>query len=187
MNFRVRTIALFAFLLLSSCAPNLGSTIEAPQVPAQVRSKEARARMGSMVGISEIIDGRTGVVANDDETYTEPYGGIQSILETALKQALVEAGVAVSESANLGIHLEVKTWRAKITRGALATVDAEASVELVLKDSTGKRIYNGTYKGTRSKQFPVLTKTDIRDSLGLAMSNAIDEISNDTELLDRLN
>ncbi|MFN8390178.1 MAG: YajG family lipoprotein [Bdellovibrionota bacterium] len=192
MNFRLSLLpaAFAAAVLLTSCAPNLGSTIEAPQLPptsADPASRpEARARLGSYVTVQEVVDSRNGISADADENTTEPYGGVNVIVENGLKNAFRDAGVGVTDSAPISIKAQVTKWRAHVNAKGTSAINSEATLFVEVYDPSGKRIYSGTYNGSRSSQFPVVTRVDVKDSLGLAMNNAISQVIADPQLLELL-
>ena len=181
-----------ALTLLSSCAPNLGTTIEAPDLTTPVAKDaiaaqpEVRARLGSYVTIQTVTDSRSGLASNIDESYTEPYGGVSTNVEAALKKAFQEAGIAVTDSAPVIIKAEVKKWRAHVNTKSTSMIDSEAALTVEVIDPTGKRIYLGNYNGSRSSQFPVVTRVDVKDSLAIAMQNAITQVISDPQLLELL-
>lgn len=189
---KIRTAFLASVLLslgVASCAPTLGKTIEAPQIPVVASKPEARARLGSYIAVTAVQDARTGQPATDSAVadYTEPYGGVTNIVETGLKNAFRDAGIAVVDTAPVSIKAEVRKWRAQVDTKSTSAISSEATLFVEVDDPTGKRIYSGTYNGTRSSQFPVVTRIDVQDSLGLAMANAIEQVISDPQLVELLN
>ncbi len=171
---------------LAACSPNLGTTIEAPQVPIAPVKSDARARLGSYVSIQSVEDARPGPSTDTSEKYTEPYGGVNTIVEAGLKNAFRESGIAVIDTAPVTIKAEVRRWRAQVSSKSSSAIDSEATLYVELLDPTGKKIYSGTFNGTRASQFPVVTRVDVQDSLGLAMANAIEQVITDPQLLELL-
>ena len=80
----------------------------------------------------------------------------------------------------------MRKWRSKVGAKDSSAIDSEATLFVELLDPTGKKIYSGTYNGTRSSQFPVVTRIDVQDSLGLAMANAIEQVISDQQLIEML-
>ena len=187
----IRTTLLTALLIASAaaCAPKLGATIEAPQIPPTAAKPEARARLGSYIAVTGVSDSRVGQPPSDSSIadFTEPYGGVSAIVENGLKNAFRDAGIAVVDNAPVAMKVEVRKWRAQVDTKSTSAISSEATLFVEMDDPTGKRIYSGTYNGTRSSQFPVVTRVDVQDSLGLAMANAIDQVISDPQLVDLLN
>jgi hypothetical protein len=192
MSVRIPAVFLLAVFcpLLSSCAPNLGATIEAPDLPAAAADgtakPEIRARLGSYVTIQEVTDARNGITTDPDENYTEPYGGVNTIVEKGIKKAFQDIGVAVSDSAPISLRAEVRKWRAQVKSKGNSAISSEATIYVEAVDPSGKKVYSGTYNGARSSQFPVVTRVDVKDSLAIAMTNAINQLTSDQQLLELL-
>jgi len=188
---RSKLVSFCVLLLISfcaACAPRLGATIEAPQIPPASTKSDARAKLGSYVSIQSVEDTRVGPAVNADETpdFTEPYGGVNAIVENGIKKAFQEAGIAVVDSAPVTMKAEVRKWRSQVDAKTTGALSSEATLYVELQDPSGKKLYSGTYNGTRASQFPVVTRVDVQDSLGLAMANAIAQIMTDTQFLELL-
>ena len=183
---------LFAFsviLFCAACAPKLGATIDAPQIPAPATKPDVRARLGSYVAIQGVEDTRVGIEATDADQapgYTEPYGGVNAIVENGMKKAFQESGIAVVDTAPVTLKAEVRKWRSQLDAKSTSKLNSEATLYVELQDPTGKKLYSGTYNGSRSSQFPVVTRVDVQDSLGLAMANAIEQVISDPQFLELL-
>lgn len=182
---------LFAVLALSlvtitgsGCAPSLGTTIEAGEIPPPAVQAGSRARFGSVIGIQDIRDNRPAPVTDGAEKFTEPHGGIPQLVEAAIKSTLSEAGVSVVTSAPVAMKVEVLKWRAAVDPKATVMLRSEASLLIELYDPAGKKVFSGTYNGVRSSQFPVVTRVDVKDSLGLAMSNALEQLVADPQFIE---
>lgn len=182
-----KLVLLFVLCLLhviGGCVANVGQTIETPEIPAAATRTEARARLGSYVSIQGVQDLRTySSQTPSSENFTEPQGGTTTAVETGLKNALRDAGISVLESAPITLRAEIKKWRAQVTSKASSNLASEATIYVELLDPSGRKLYTGSYNGTRSSQFPVITRIDIKDSLGLAMSNALSQLVADEQLL----
>lgn len=170
--------------LAAGCAPSLGTTIEAGDIPVPAVQSTARARFGSVVGIQDIRDNRPAPVVDGTEKFTEPHGGIPQLVESALKTTLGDAGVSVVSSAPVAMKVEVLKWRSQVDPKASVMLRSEASLLIELFDPAGKKVFSGTYNGVRSSQFPVVTRVDVKDSLGLAMSNALEQLVADPQFIE---
>lgn len=174
-----------ACILLSSCAPNLGKSIESPEsIPTTASTNAPRARLGSYTSIAEVSDQRE--IADNEEDFTQPLGDVKQVVENGIKEAFREAGIAVIEDAPLALKTEIKKWRSNIKSKVNTTVTSEASLLVTLTDPSGKKIFTGTYNGNRNSEFPVVNREDVKDSLSLAMSQAISQMLSDKQLLEIL-
>lgn len=182
-----QAVWLIGLFLLASCAPNLGKTIEAPQIPAVATKGDARPRLGTYISIQSVEDARIavdpGTASMDGIDYTEPQGAIGSLVENGLKAAFRENGISVIDSAPLVIRAEVRTWRAHTETKAQSDLASEATLYVEVIDPAGKKLFNGTYNGNRASTFPIITRVDVQDSLGIAMANAISQAVVDPQLL----
>ncbi len=174
-------------LAATGCAPNLGATIEAAPIPVSSAAdsrNSARARFGSVISIIDVRDARPPLNEGDDTRYTEPHGGIPQIVENAVKDALSNAGIAVVGSAPIEMKIEVVKWRSNVLPKGNVQLKSEATLNIELVDPSGKKVFSGSYNGVRSSQFPVVTRVDVKDSLGLAMANALEQLTSDAQFLE---
>ncbi len=178
-------LAAAAIVLLSACAPNLGGTIDAPSIPSVSPKGDARARLGSYLSIQTVEDARTKGISGE-AGYTEPAGKVTQIVEDGIKNAFRENGISILDSAPVSLRTEIRQWRAKVTSAAQAEIDSEATIFVEALDPAGKVIYSGTYTGNRSSKFPIVSRIDVQDSLGLAMANAIGQAVADPAFLNVL-
>lgn len=184
------TVLIISLLGFSGCAPHVGSVIEVPQIPHATAPAEAETRLNTAVAIDEIKDVRQSVMPSDPQStvgnYTSPEGQVGEAVQTALTDALMEKGVAVSSTAPLRVWGEVRKWRTQVVTKTTSAIDSEAALYIEVLDSSGKRLYSGTYHGSRASSFPVASASDIRASLGMAMSQAIGQVVEDEEFLNSM-
>lgn len=170
---------------IAGCAVSPGRTVETPEIPAVAPSGEARARLGSYLAIQAVEDRRDSS-QSADSGFTEPFGRVGASVEEGIKNAFRENGISILETAPLSLKAEIRKWRTKVDSRANTMMSSEATLYVELVDPSGKKMYSGSYNGTRSSQFPVVTRVDVQDSLALAMANAIGQVVNDPELLNVL-
>jgi hypothetical protein len=185
---KIRFIVATIFLgFLSSCSAQIGSSIEVPQIALEVAEDGYSSSQDLEVNFSGIIDRREFLMdqANAGEV-TQPDGDVAGEIEKALLNGLKTKGVEVSIGSLRTLSGEVIKWRTKVTTKATSLIDSEASLLLEVKDELGKRIYSGTYSGLRSSEFPIVTRVDVKDSLAIAMTKAIEEALNDPRLMEAL-
>ena len=174
-----------AVVLMSACAPSLGGTIDAPTIPSVAPKGDARARLGSYLSIQTVEDARSKGISGE-AGYTEPAGKVTQIVEDGIKSAFRENGISILDSAPVTLRTEIRQWRAKVTSTAQAEIQSEATIFVEALDPAGHVIYSGTYTGERSSKFPIVSRIDVQDSLGLAMANAIGQAVADPAFLNVL-
>lgn len=172
--------------LIASCAPKPGPTIDTPTIPVAKTNAEIRGRLGSYVTVQSVTDERRALTENEAVRFTEPQGNVPQNVETALSDSLRERGISVVDTAPVKIRAEIRSWRSEVTMATTPTLMSEASLYVEVYDAFGKRLYSGTYQGTRQSQFPVVTREDMKDSLAYAMSSAIEQAIGDEQLLNHI-
>ena len=173
-------------LALAACAPTPGPTIDTPSIPIAKTNAEIRGRLGTYVTIQGVIDTRRSLIGDELSKYTEPQGNVTEAVENALSDSLRERGVSVTNDAPVKIKAEIRSWKSEIVVSASPTLTSDASLYVEMFDASGGRLYSGSYNGTRSSQFPIVTRQDMKDSLGLAMSSAIEQLLADEQLLNHI-
>lgn len=177
--------ATFTISSLTGCAVSPGRTVETPEIPPIAANGESRARLGSYLAVQSVED-RRDASPSSDAGFTEPFGRVGASVEEGLKNAFRENGISILETAPLTLRTEIRKWRTKVDSKANTMLNSEATLFVELVDPSGKKIYSGSYNGTRASQFPVVTRVDVQDSLALAMANAIGQVVSDPELLNVL-
>ena len=180
------SLGLLCGLLLSAsaCAPHLGPTIETPDVPVSQIKSDVRARMGTYVALQSVEDARPAPSRDIDSDYTQPVGAVKEIVEAAIKTAFRDHGISVLDTSPVQMTVSIRDWRSQVKVNSSTAIDSKAVVYIELSDPTGKRIYSGTYEGSRSSQFPVVNRVDVQDSLGIAMANCISHVLDDPKILE---
>ncbi len=177
-------LLIFCSLTFSACAPHLGATIETPEVPLGEIKTETRARLGSFIAMQGLEDRRPAPSSEIKPEYTQPAGPVTETVEAALRDAFKEHGITVLDTAPVGLKAEIREWKSKVKVQTNTAIESKAVLAIELFDPTGKRIYSGTYEGSRSSQFPVVNRIDVKDSLGLAMANCISHILDDPKVME---
>ena len=178
--------ALLLVFLVVGCAPHLGATIETPEVPVTQIKSDARARLGTYVALQGIEDGRRLGLSEEPTEYTQPAGAVRETVEAAIRDAFREHGISILDTAPVQMKTTVREWKSQVSASTTSSIDSKAVLYVELFDPTGKRMYSGTYEGTRSSQFPVINRTDVKDSLGLAMANCIGHIIDDPKIMEMI-
>lgn len=184
-------LSIFGCVLLSACSQHVGESISVPEIPIEEARNNSRARLSTQVSLADFKDVR-GALDNDNDSseqpgnFTQPQGEVTRAVQKALETALLEKGVQVSGASKVSMWGEVRKWQANIHTTTRSKIISEASLFLELLDRDGKRVYSGTYHGSRASEFISASTEDIKYSLGLAMSQAIDQALADEELISAL-
>ncbi len=182
---------IFTSLVVSAffmgCAAQLSDKIDVPEIPnvTKVSSAKNIVNTGTVISVEDFIDTRLGQIAeSDSDSKTQPDGlAIGGTVRDAVVKALENAGITVSPDAPLALTGEIKRWDAKTAAAVTSSIESNASIRINVVDKAGKNLYTGNYSGERASQFPVVSEPDVKDSLGLAMSGAIEQAINDKDLL----
>lgn len=169
---------------LSACAPELGPSIETPELAPIALEKNPKFALRHMeVNVTGVKDQRLADVSRDVTPITEPAGDVEPEVETAIIKALRGQGVVVSETSPLFLSAEIRKWQTKVTATSSGYIESEAVLSAKVTDSRGKEIYTGMYHGNSSSRAPVFTLTDAKESLAKAMTQAITQFMEDEQLL----
>jgi hypothetical protein len=191
-NFVLVFFALSFFLSGTACSTHIGTNIDVPEIPTQITPEDSRARFNVNIAVGKIKDVRSSVIPARPEDefkvgqFTYPEGEVEINVKNALVRALEDKGIMVDDTADLRLWGEVRRWRTRVHTTSTSSIRSEASIFVEVLDSKNKRIYSSTYHGTRASEFPVASRNDISDSLGLAMAHAIDQLLEDEEFLTSL-
>lgn len=187
--FALKLAAALAVLCVTGCSTYVGKTIEIRELPSFDSESRSMPDITALVALEEIKDVRGSIpsstVGDDNEgRITSPEGDVGRIVQDSLAKALLSKGIGVSSRAPLRIWGEIRRWRARITTTATSSIKSDAALYLEVIDNSGSRVYSGTYHGTRASEFPVASLNDFRDSLGLAMLEAVAQAVDDQQFLD---
>ena len=174
-----------AFFALVSCSPSLKSTMAVPFVPEPAAGKAAKA--GITVALDEVRDARTSdALALYGQRSIPPEGQVAPAVRSALESALRRDGITISDSAPLVLTVEIRKWVSNVRSGVPSTADTEAELFVKVFDPANKMIYSGTYSGTASQSSTSLGEPEVRSTLGMAMSEAINQLASDSQLVNLL-
>jgi hypothetical protein len=169
-------------LLASACVVSVGPTIEAPAIPAPTKSTDV---FPVLVQVKNFRDVR--LVSEEEKGPISPEGDISELVKDAFINYLEKRGASVEFSAPVTIEGEIRSWEAQARGTSTGMLNSSASLYIEVKDSSGNKLYSGVFQGSRSSQFPLVSKADIKDSLGFAMAQAIDQSLNDASFRKALN
>ncbi|MCB0322427.1 MAG: hypothetical protein KDD69_02605 [Bdellovibrionales bacterium] len=180
-------LMLFATVISSGCARHIGASIAVPEIPTP--AAEARPRLGATIAVRDFKDVRgqaQGQELGEAPGVTKPEGDVGTRVAEAMAAVFEKRGITVDETAATVVRGEVRQWQSKVTTTTSGVIESTAAVYVEVVDRSGNSVYSGTYHGSRTSQFPVVSASDVQDSLGIAMAQALDQALQDQELLGAL-
>lgn len=181
--FQVFTWFLFVSLFSVSCVTTVGPFIALPNIPpSKVQDGDVLSLILSVKSFRDVrIVSETSSTMQEGVRRVSPEGDVSQIVTAAFSEALRARGTSVDSSAPTTIQGEIRSWNAETRGSSVGELKSEASIYIEVITS-GTRTFSGVYQGSRSSQFPVVTSSDIQDSLGFAMEQAIDQALIDSSL-----
>lgn len=181
---RIATVLIATVFIFSACSPTLRDTLEVPVVNAPAPGKNVEKVSNAYLYIDEFSDARANkALASMDEKEIQPAGDVVPAVVKALKEALINRGFEISESAPVMVSGEVRQWFAEISGSMPTRVNVEAAIFIEVLDPANKRIYSGVYQGKSWKESSSMKEEDIRKTLGEGMEEAIKRVTADERLM----
>lgn len=178
---------MLASIGLVSCARQTGGKVVAPEIPIVQHKMAFPSPVVLDAKLGEFRDARAGLDAEAEQgNTTVPVGDIGSVVAKAVAAALDRQGFALSEGAARRLSGSVMEWKASVGNGSFPTLSSEAELRAEVFDASGKRVYTGTYHGKRESAFPVISESDIRESLSISMAEAVMRMAEDRSLTEAL-
>jgi uncharacterized lipoprotein YajG len=170
--------------------------MEVPEIPLAETGKEpARARFGAIgndgfdpaanaVAVERFVDIRQSpAIVTRGEDSTELIGDVGIKISDAVRRALTDKGYTVSSFGENSIRGQVKTWRADVDSNLNGGLESEAAILIEVFNRREQRVFSGVFRGSAKSQTPLVSSSDVSDSLGKSMAQAIDQLINDAEFL----
>jgi len=169
-----------------ACSPSLDGAIETPEVPiAEIdASKQYTQSINvNVVDFSDVrgLDNKTASEGSGD--LTKPEGDVGVKVQAALSEALSKRGASVYAGAPVKVKGDILSWESKVGAKGMGSIESKASLYIQVQDRDGKEIFSGIYNGNRASQFPVVSRNDVKHSLGMAMSETITQVLEDQRFL----
>lgn len=162
----------------AACVAVVGPHVPVPEIPAATQSTPEKA-ISSMVTVGSFRDVRS----TPEGEQISPEGEVTETVKEAFKSALAKRGARVSTDAPTTIHAEIRSWYATTQGTSAVEVESQATLYIEIHTKNSQRVFNGTYTGSRTSSFPLVSAKDIGDSLGLAMAQAIEQALSDKALI----
>ncbi len=179
---------IFVGCFYGGCSPQLGANIEVPEIPVEEASLDGGpAHLGVSVSLDTFRDNRP-LQADTTEPVekTMPEGDVGRAVEVALTKSLAQKGISTSFGAPVKISGEIKKWQTTVSAKMTGSLRSEAALYVEVRDEKGQKLFSGTFHGSRASEFPVVTREDVKSSLGFAMSQAINQALEDEQLIQAL-
>lgn len=182
----VISVLLWLLFLHCGCARHLGGTVGVPQLPVSTLATQELAQYDATVAMDGFNDERLSVEEPGEQLKGElvqPYGDISAVVEQGAIKALRRRGVVFSDRSWVSLRGEISKWQSVVHSTAMVEIESQAQLRVQVFDRKGDVVYSGNYAGARSSRFPVASEQDVKDSLALAMRQAIDQMATDEQLL----
>lgn len=196
---RTAAILLPAVGMFSGCGPYLGSSLEIPDIQFDSKVDENRTTSqgfrgsgispaSQTIAVERLIDMRQSpVIVTRGEDSTELVGDVGIKVSDAIKRLLTDKGYNVSSFGDHAVRGEVRIWRAAVDSNLTGSLESDASIYIEVFNQRQQKIFSGVFRGSAKSQTPLISSSDVSDSLGKAMGQAINELSADPAFLRALN
>jgi len=186
MSKKIFNLSLVVCFFLSACAPGLNSTLRVSNIP--VSENAPRSLTGLRVKVEDFQDSRPTLnIARIKRRDLKPDGDVGLSVQQAVERQLKIQGARLALFGSPIIRGSVKEWHVAVQPKFPSSIaNAKASIFVELFDTTGKKIYGGSYSGNMSVEHPVMPQDKVESILGEAMLNAINKFLNDTRVVDKL-
>ncbi len=181
---RSAIVAIALSLVLSACAPGLGTTLDIDRFDAPT-ALTTSSKSGLQVQVGKLIDARARrAVARVGSRDIEPAQDVGNVVTAALQSEIKSMGAKLALFEAPILTGEVREWIVTVTPDfPTSALEAKASIRLQITDQTGRVPYSGVYTGSIEEQHPWLREEQIAHALSTAMTYAIREALGDEVLL----
>jgi uncharacterized lipoprotein YajG len=169
---------LFFITSFTACVAVVGPHVPVPAIPPGSDATPEKA-ISQLVSVGSFRDVR----GTPEGEQISPEGDVTIAVKDAFSIALGKRGARVTPDAPTTIHAEIRNWYATTQSTAAVEVKSKATLYFEIHTKDSQRIFSGEYTGSRSSTFPLVSAKDIGDSLGLSMSQAIDQALSDKALI----
>ena len=177
-------------LFLCACAPGLGSQISPPAIPELENARKIDENFSDLpkIRIGEFVDSRSDTalaVISGREVLAD--SSLGPVVQEGFERMFRDAGGQVALFRAPMLTGEIQAWQVKVSSAfPTSQATATAKIRINLQDQDNRSLYRGTYTGESTIQHPFLSESKIRDMLGQAMAQAIQQAIVDEDLLIQL-
>ena len=179
----LKTLLSSVTLCLISCVAAVGPLIDVPYIPIAENSSDVLpilVRLGQIRDVRNVPQENSGFQNNSGKV--TPEGNVGENVEKALAKAIEVRGGSLDSSADIILTGELRSWSCQTKGSTSGTLNSESSLYLEVRKRSGQKVFSGVFQGVRSSQFPFVSAADIKDSLGFALAQSIDQALNDQSL-----
>lgn len=182
---------LLSLVLLSGCAPGLGTNFEMAAVPPFEVGEKNQLESYEFIKlrVEPFTDQRSQfpfIVINGRPVETSSKLG--AVVQGALEEALKAYGGKLCLFDCQTIGGEIRAWSLDVTTG-FPTSKSKSKAEIVIwiKDKNGKDIVKGIYRGAAKNEQPLYNEEMMTKDLGIALNQAIRAFFSDEKVIVVLN
>jgi hypothetical protein len=146
---------------------------------------EARSNeFDAFIFVDQFIDARPSpaVARVEDRDVGASNDPVEEVVG-GIKRALEKRGFTFSDTAPVILSGELRAWVSLVTEGLPSKSEATAELYVEVLDPANKRVYSGVYKGYAAKESPGLDEGDVQETLRISMTEAIQQIMADKQLV----
>ena len=189
--------ALLLSAALSACGPYLSTSMEIPEIPLgdSAAGADARAGLGAVregdlnpasrsIAVERFVDIRQSpAIVTRGEDSTELIGDVGMKISDTIRRALVEKGYSVSSFGENSVRGQIKTWHADVDSTLNGTLVSEAGLLIEVFNRREQKVFSTVFHGSAKSQTPLISTSDVSDSLGQAMAQAIKQLISDPDFI----
>jgi uncharacterized lipoprotein YajG len=178
-------LPLSAIVFALGCGISLQPTMAVPFIPTAKSEVSAIPKdIEYYIAVEEFSDDRPSkALAVKGEQQSESVTDVGVAVQKAVESSFRNLGFMIDANSALLVRGKVKKWISEVKSGMPSEASSEAVVFVEVLDPTNKRVYHGTYQGTAGIRSPSLSRDQISESLGSAMSQALTQLVSDQGLV----
>ena len=186
MNKRMYRLVLGFCFFLIGCAPEIGLTLIAPEVPEPESMSQAESSADPVrVKIGSFSDARPAqTIAIIDGRKVDSEGELGKVVAEGFERYLRRAGARIAVLNAPTIEGQVVDWSARVEPGfPTSEAQAVARLKVTIRDTRAHPIYYATFTGESSVTHPMLGSEEVQRLLAQAMGSAIEAAVRDEDFV----
>lgn len=186
MNKRMCLVVLGFCCFMTGCAPEVGLTLIAPEVPEPESMLQAESSAEPVrVKIGSFSDARPAqTIAIIDGRKVDSEGELGKVVAEGFERYLRRAGARIAVLNAPTIEGQVVDWNARVEPGfPTSEAQAVARLKVIIRDTRAHPIYYATFTGESSVSHPMLGSEEVQRLLAQAMGSAIEAAVRDEDFV----
>lgn len=171
-------VGLFTFSI-QACSPSLSRPFPIPVLSPikEMTQDESKIKGSSLYFIRDVLDKRasSALIEFDGESYTTD-ADVSPLVREGMEIALGNKGYQSSVKSSVHIVMAIIRWQCQIGEGLPAKIESQAELQVQIITLSGVKVYTGKYTGSAEGLVPNVSNESAKESLGLAMSEAIRQV-----------